>query len=52
MSMTWWNCERGVASGLMPLGHETAIGWRVPPKCAPTSLVDLYGVLPAQAQPA
>ena len=50
--MTWWNCGRGVASGLIFAGHDTAIGLRVPPKCAATSLVDLYGVLPAQAQPA
>src|SRR6516225_3812522 len=47
-SMTWWNCERGVASGLICLGQETAIGCRVPPKWAATSLVDLYGVEPAQ----
>ena len=36
----------------MPRGHDTAIGCRVPPKWAATTLVDLYGVLPAQAQPA
>ena len=52
MSLTWWNCDRGVLSGLIPLGQETTIGLRVPPKCAATSLVDRNGVLPAHAQPA
>ena len=52
MSITWWNCGRGVASGLMDFGQEIAIGWRVPPKCAATSFVDRYGVLPAHAHPA
>ena len=52
MSLTWWNCDRGVLSGLIPFGHETTIGLRVPPKCAATSLVDRNGVLPAHAQPA
>src|SRR3954468_406711 len=52
MSMTWWNCGRGVASGLIFAGHETAIGWGGPPQGAATSLVDLYGVPPAHAQPA
>ena len=37
--MTWWNCERGIVSGLMRAGHDTAIGLRVPPKCAAISLV-------------
>ena len=52
MSLTWWNCDRGVLSGLIPFGHEMTIGLRVPPKCAATSLVDRNGVLPAHAQPA
>jgi hypothetical protein len=52
MSLTWWNCARGVPSGLIFAGQEIAIGERVPPKWAATSLVDLSGVLPAQAQPA
>ncbi len=43
---------RGVASGLIFAGQRTAIGLRVPPKCDASSLVPLYGVLPAQAQPA
>src|SRR5208337_3150868 len=37
---------------LIPIGQETTIGLRVPPKCAATSLVDRKGVLPAHAQPA
>ena len=52
MSLTWWNCDRGVLSGLIPFGQEITIGLRVPPKCAATSLVDRNGVLPAHAQPA
>ena len=52
MSLTWWNCDRGVLSGLIPFGQEMTIGLRVPPKCAATSLVERNGVLPAQAQPA
>ena len=32
MSLTWWNCERGALSGLMPFGQEMASGLRVPPK--------------------
>ena len=52
MSLTWWNCDRGVLSGLMPFGQETTIGLRVPPKWAATSLVDRNGVPPAHAQPA
>ena len=52
MSLTWWNCDRGVLSGLIPFGQEMTIGLRVPPKCAATSLVDRNGVLPAHAQPA
>ena len=52
MSLTWWNCDRGILSGLMPLGHETTSGLRVPPKCAATNFVDLNGVLPAHAHPA
>src|SRR6202044_1451544 len=51
-SLTWRNCERGVGSALIFAGQRTAIGLRVPPKCAATSLVDLYGLLPAQAHPA
>ncbi|MNT74500.1 hypothetical protein D3C72_2133250 [compost metagenome] len=52
MSLTWWNCERGVVSGRMPRGHDTTSGVRVPPKCAAISLVLWNGVEPAQAQPA
>ena len=52
MSTQWVNCERTALSGLMPFGHETTIGLRVPPKCAATSLVLLKGVQPAHAQPA
>ena len=33
-------------------GQRTAIGLRVPPKCEASSFVPLYGVLPAQPQPA
>ena len=36
----------------MRAGHETAIGWRMPPKYDPISLVPWYGVLPAHAHPA
>ena len=52
MSLTWWNCARGMSSGLMPFGHEMTIGLRVPPKCDAISFVYWNGVLPAQAQPA
>src|SRR6516165_8173525 len=52
MSLTWWNCGRGVVSGLILAGQRTDIGLRVPPKCEARSFVPLYGVLPAHAQPA
>ena len=52
MSLTWWNWERGVLSGLMPFGQEIASGLRVPPKWEAISLVCWNGVSPAQAQPA
>ena len=52
MSLTWWNCARGVRSGLMPFGQEMTIGLRVPPKCDAISLVCWNGVLPAHAHPA
>ncbi len=51
-SLQWWNWARGVASGLILAGQRTAIGFRVPPKCEASSLVPLYGVLPAHPQPA
>ena len=52
MSLTWWNCARGVLSGLIPFGHETTSGLRVPPKWEATSFVYWNGVSPAHAQPA
>src|SRR6516164_5935196 len=52
MSLTWWNCGRGVASGLILASQRTDIGLRVPPKCEARSFVPLYGVLPAHPQPA
>jgi hypothetical protein len=38
-SLTWVNCDRGVLSGLMRLGHEMTIGVRVPPQSAAISFV-------------
>src|SRR4051794_33359403 len=51
-SLQWWNWVRGVASGVILAGQRTTMGLRVPPKCEASSLVPLYGVLPAHPQPA
>ena len=51
-SMTWVKCVRRPPVSVTRAGQCTTIGFRVPPRCEPTCLPHLNGVLPAQAQAA
>ena len=51
-SITWPNCVRISFFALMPLGHETTIPLRVPPKSDGTCFIQPKGALSATDQPA
>ena len=51
-SITCANCERSPPVSVIRAGARTTNGFRVPPRCEPTCLPHLNGVLPAQAQAA
>src|SRR5262245_51394487 len=50
MSMTWQNCSRIASWGLIRLGQQMTVPWRVPPKKAAICFIHLNGVEKAQAQ--
>ena len=51
-SMTWLNWVRISFFALMPLGHETTMPLRVPPKSDATCFIQPNGASSATAQPA
>jgi len=52
MSITWVKCGRSAPVPVIMAGQWMTIGLRVPPRCEPTCLPHLNGVLPAHAHAA